>query len=410
LVSIEQNLQPTCHSRLIWQLFPVRSSRIVSLNVLIAPDKFKGTLTAEAAAKAIARGWHKVRPEDELALLPISDGGDGFGEVIGNLLGAKIQLVKTVNAAHRRCAARWWWDSKTKTAVIESANVVGLAMLPTGKFHPFNLDTLGLGEVLRAAAAKSAKRTIIGIGGSATNDGGFGVARALGWKFLNRDGEEIEHWTDLHTLAHISAPKRTRGFGELIVAVDVQNPLLGPRGATRIYGPQKGLRANDFSVAEKNLRRLAQVAKRKLGENFARVPGTGAAGGLGFGLLAFFGAELEPGFDLLSRFSKLDQRLRWADLVVTGEGRLDQSTLMGKGVGRLAKQCQEMKIPCIAVAGEIAGRSKTRRCFTDAHALTDLTGLERAKSEPGLWLETLARRIAERKLEVLFCAAKVSDA
>src|ERR1017187_6344796 len=232
------------------------------LKILIVPDKFKGTLTAGETARAIARGWRKTRPDDELELLPMSDGGDGFGEVMGQVLGAKVQSIKTVVAAHRSCKASWWWEPQTKTALIESAQIIGLALLPTGKFHPFDLDTFGLGAVVRAASAKGAKKCVIGIGGSATNDGGFGLACAQGWKFLDRHGGLIERWTDLHGLAQIHTPKRGRWFADLTVAVDVQNPLLGVRGATRVYGPQKGLRSFELAIAEKNLRRLAQAVSR----------------------------------------------------------------------------------------------------------------------------------------------------
>ena len=142
------------------------------LRILLIPDKFKGTLSAGAAARAIAKGWHKARRQDSLDLLPMTDGGDGFGEVMSVLLCARIQRLGTVDAAHRPCSARWWWEPRTKTAIIESAAIVGLAMLPPGRFHPFELDTFGLGAVLRAAAAKGARRCLMGIGGSATNDGG----------------------------------------------------------------------------------------------------------------------------------------------------------------------------------------------------------------------------------------------
>src|SRR3954463_2679591 len=161
----------------------------MSLNVLIIPDKFKGTLSAQAAAEAIARGWKQIRPDDDLELLPMSDGGDGFGLLLSHLLNAQKERIKTVDAAHRPCEAKWWWHAPTRTAIIESALVVGLAQLPPGKYHPFELDTRGLGEVLLAANAKGAKRCVVGIGGSATNDGGFGMAAALGWQFFDTHDE-----------------------------------------------------------------------------------------------------------------------------------------------------------------------------------------------------------------------------
>src|ERR1051326_259221 len=214
----------------------------MALKLLISPDKFKGTLTAHAAASAMAAGWKSARPYDELELLPISDGGDGFGEMLSILLQAQLQTAKAVDAAHRPCEASWWWPPASQPAIIESARVIGLAQLPPGKYHPFELDTEGLGMLLQAAAAKGAARCLVGIGGSATNDGGFGLARALGWQFFSTHDEKIVRWTELRTLAQVRPPEILRPFKSLIVAVDVQNPLLGANGCTRIYGPQKGLR------------------------------------------------------------------------------------------------------------------------------------------------------------------------
>ena len=368
------------------------------LKVLIIPDKFKGTLTARAAAQAIARGWLKARPDDSLVLLPMSDGGDGFGEVLSGLLNAKVQSVQTVDAAHRPCAAKWWWEPKTKTAVIETATVIGLAMLPAKQFHPFQLDTFGVGAVVRAAASRGARRCLLGIGGSATNDGGFGLARALGWEFRDAQEKPIKQWTDLNRLKQIHAPRKRRWFRHLILALDVQNPLLGSRGATRIYGPQKGLR--DFASAESCLRRLAQVVKRRFGHDFAQEPGSGAGGGLGFGLMAFEAARGEPGFDVFARHAALERRLDWADLVITGEGAIDTSTLMGKGVGRIAMRCRQLDVPCIALGGTMAANPERQPVFTETHALTELTSVERAKARPAYWLERLAASSAKEWTKV----------
>jgi glycerate kinase len=364
------------------------------LKVLIIPDKFKGTLSAGAAARAIAKGWHKARRQDSLDLLPMTDGGDGFGEVISSLLRAKVQRLETVDAAHRPCSARWWWEPRTKTAIIESAAIVGLAMLPPKQFYPFALDTFGLGAVIRAAAAKGARRCLMGIGGSATNDGGFGLARSLGWKFLDRNGNLFEHWTGLDQLAKIRAPSPRRRLRRVQVAVDVQNQLLGPRGATRIYGPQKGLRSRDFVRAERCLGRLAKVVKKDFGRDLARIPGAGAAGGLGFGLLAFLGAQLEPGFDLFARQAAVERHLQSADLVIIGEGAIDPSTFMGKGVGQIAARCRKQNIPCVALAGFVSPDARRQKLFTQIHALTQLTTVRQAKAKPAYWLERLAMQVA----------------
>lgn len=366
----------------------------MALRVLIIPDKFKGTLTAAAAAEAIARGWRKARAGDSLSLLPMSDGGDGFGEVTSALLKARLQRVKAVDAAQRPCVAKWWWEPRSKTAIIESAAVIGLARLPPGRFHPFQVDTLGLGAVVRAAVKRGAKRCLMGIGGSATNDGGFGLARALGWEFLDRQGGAIEHWTGLGLLERIRIPRRRRWFSRLVVATDVQNRLLGRQGASRVYGPQKGLRPQDFALAERCLGRLARVVRQQFGRDVAGEPGAGAAGGLGFGLLAFLGAEMQPGFELFARQAALERRLRSVDLVVTGEGAIDRSTLMGKGVGQIAGRCRQLKLPCIGLAGMVSDSALTAGFFTRAHALTELTTVARAKAKSAYWLERLARQAA----------------
>jgi len=362
--------------------------------VLIAPDKFKGTLSAGGAARAIARGWRRARPGDKLVLLPMSDGGDGFGEVISSLLGASVKYVKTVDAAHRPHVAKWWWESGTKTAIIESANVIGLAMLAPEQFHPFGTDTFGLGAVINAARTNGAKRWLVGIGGSATNDGGFGMARALGWRFLNSRCRIIEKWSGLRELREICAPSNNGSCRNLVVAVDVQNPLLGAKGATRIYGPQKGLRAKDFALAESCLRQLGRIIPGQPGENFVSRPGAGAAGGLGFGFLAFLGATLKPGFEIFAQYAGLHKRIKLADIIISGEGAIEKSTLMGKGVGELARRSHALEIPCIGLAGTVDLPRPGKKAFSSLHALTDLTTLDQAKAKPAYWLERLAAKAA----------------
>jgi glycerate kinase len=367
------------------------------MRVLIAPDKFKGSLTARQAAIAIARGWNCVRPRDRLDLLPISDGGDGFGLVMASLRRMRVVRTITVDAAGRRCLARWWWDSLGKTAVIESASVIGLAKLPPGEFHPFRLDTLGLAALLRAAAKRGARRCLIGIGGSATNDAGFGVARGLGWRFLQKNETPIDQWPDLERLATVVQPGSREWPAKLLVAVDVQNPLLGRLGCSRIYGPQKGLRARDFRRAEASLRQLSNVMRRCLGCDLAAIPGAGAAGGLGFGMAAFAGATLTPGFDLVAQEAGLEIRLRRADLVITAEGRIDRSSLMGKATGELASRCRAAGVPCIALGGALANRKVLAGKFAWFGALTELTTPSLARSEAKRWLEKLASKAAKRQ-------------
>ncbi|HAV64767.1 MAG TPA: glycerate kinase [Verrucomicrobiales bacterium] len=365
------------------------------MNVLICPDKFKGTLTAEEAAAAIARGWKQARPKDRLTLLPVSDGGDGFGAIMARLLGARPQKLRTVNAAHEPTDSFWWWEPKSKTAIIESARINGLAMLPKGRFHPFDLNTFGLGAALLSAAKKGAKKALIGIGGSATNDAGFGLARALGWKFLDRSGSEIIEWLKLAGLATVTRPKGRAVIPSIIVAVDVQNPLLGARGCSRVYGPQKGLQPEDMKPAETALRRLARVLREQHGLGDVDEPGVGAAGGLGFGLRVFAGARLKPGFDLVANQAGLKQLIRSADLVITGEGALDRQTLMGKGVGEIAVLSRKAGVPCVGLAGFVENPRQAARLFETTGALLDLTDSESAMSQTARWLERLAGKVAE---------------
>jgi glycerate kinase len=370
------------------------------LHVLIVTDKFKGTLTAHAAGELIAQGWREARPQDSLELLPMSDGGDGFGDVLSRLLKVEERTIATLDAAHAPLEAQWWWDAGTRTAIIESARIIGLALLPAKKFHPFELDTFGLGAPLQAAADAGARHCLMGIGGSATNDGGFGVARSMGWRFLDEREQPIVQWRQLDSLQRICPPEPETKLPELVVAVDVRNPLLGPTGASCIYGPQKGLQ--DFDHAEKCLSQLAAVVKRDLRLDAASEPGTGAAGGLGFGLRCFFDARFEPGFDVFARHARLSERIRKAQLVITGEGAIDASTLMGKGVGEIAKLCQQARVPCLGLAGTVRRTELMQPtgepCFAEVFGITpDLTTPELAMREPGFWLPRLAAEVARKR-------------
>jgi glycerate 2-kinase len=315
------------------------------------------------------------------------------------LLGGELRRASTVDAAHRAWEGSWWWSSASQTALVESARVIGLALLPPGKHHPFELDTFGLGAVLLAAFQAGSKQVLIGIGGSATNDGGFGLARALGWTFARSDGTFISNWTELGNLAHVRPPGKALGAAEILVAVDVQNPLLGALGASRIYGPQKGLRPGDFPLAEASLARLAEVVRLDLGLDAATEPGTGAAGGLGFGLRCFFNARLESGFELFARCARLEERIAVSDLVITGEGAIDPSTLMGKGVGELARLCRKHGVPCIGLAGTLISGLPTdtgASPFARLHGITpQLTSPEDAKSNAQHWLPRLATVAAQ---------------
>ena len=364
--------------------------------ILIVPDKLKGSLSALEAAEAIARGWAAACPEDTLTLLPMSDGGDGFGPVMAGALGLEEQLVDVVNAAGQARPAAWWFDSESGQAVVETAQSNGLALLPRGRFHPFDLDTRGVGQLLLAAGQAGAAHCLTGIGGSATNDGGFGMARALGWVFRDESGNAIEQWPGLDGLAAIELPA-SRAWPSVTVASDVQNPLLGVDGATWVYGLQKGMRPEDFAKADACFGRLAKVAAETLGSDFSVTPGAGAAGGLGFGLMAFAGATIESGFEVFAEATDLVTKIDEADFVVTAEGAIDEQTLMGKGTGQVAALCRRLGKPCIGLSGQLAlGKVEVdpvnRMYWRLAAIVPELATEQEAMASAATQLERLAKR------------------
>lgn len=367
----------------------------MAYRVVVVPDKFKGTLTAFEAAAAIEKGWRKARPKDVLELIPMSDGGDGFGPTLSMHCQGEERRVKTINAAGEPIWAKWWWIPKTKTAVVETAQVIGLAQLPKGKFHPFELDTSGLGILLSKVFAMKPKRCLIGLGGSATNDGGMGMARELGWRFLDEAGEEIVSWTDLVSLSEIKEPRQHGPLPKVTAAIDVRNRLLGRYGASQVFGPQKGLREEDMPQADACLRELSNRFLQLSGRHLATVKGAGAAGGLGFACLAFLNAETESGFELFAAHARLKQRLARADLVITGEGAMDRSTVMGKGAGSIAALCREMKLPCLGLAGDILNRPTVRKEFKEIYSILGIVADEaQAMKHPAACLSSLAERAA----------------
>ena len=331
-------------------------------------------------------------------MLPMSDGGEGFGEVVAGALGLSERLFSVTDAAGRKRRIPIWLNAQCDQAVVETAQSNGLTLLPSGQFHPFDLDTFGVGELLIQLGLAGVKTCIAGIGGSATNDAGFGMARALGWRFFDEDGQEIQHWIQLDKLASITQPK-PGAWPRVTVASDVTNPLLGPDGATRVYGPQKGMREEDFAQADACFNRLAIIMAEKIGTDFAITPGAGAAGGLGFGLMAFAGATLRCGFDVFGEVTNLEESIAAADLVLTAEGAIDSQTAMGKGTGQVAQLCQRLAKPCVGLAGQLAlgqaERESTAKLFNQLAAVApDLATEQESMADSANWLERLARRLA----------------
>lgn len=364
------------------------------MQVLVVPDKFKGTLTASQAADAIARGWQQARPGDHLTLLPMSDGGEGFGPTLGGLMRASTLRLPTLDAAHRRRHAQWWWEPSRQIALVECAETVGLAHLPPSRFHPFELDSTGLGRMLIAIATRKPRKTLIGLGGSATNDAGFGLARSIGWRFLTDAETEITRWIDLQHCRKIRPPASRLTLGRVTIAVDVTAPLLGPRGCSRVFGPQKGLSTPDIRRAESALVQLSRTVARKGAPGLDQVPGAGAAGGLGFGLMSFLQAKPVLGFDLFARYADLTSRIRSADLVLTAEGCLDRQSLMGKGTGEVLKLCRRLNVPCVGLAGHIDLSKAARARFALTAALSQFARPESTIRQPEQWLMHAAQHAA----------------
>ncbi|MGC8473752.1 MAG: glycerate kinase, partial [Candidatus Dormibacteria bacterium] len=322
--------------------------------ILIAPAAFKGTLSPGAAARAMARGVAHAWPASEVRLLPLSDGGDGFLEAI--LHGRDHLLASTwaEDALGRRRPVPWATLEGGRLAVVELAQAVGIAGLPAPTPHSAATSgTEGLGAVLTAALATAPQRLVIGLGGSASTDGGAGIARKLGYRLLDRAGRELAPGgAALTELARIVAPAQGRPSGpEILAACDVTAPLLGRSGAAQVFGPQKGADAPTVSRLEAGLERLRQVVARDLLVEAADLPGAGAAGGAGFGLVAFCGARLVPGVELVAELVGLDLELSGARLVVTGEGRVDRQSFAGKVVGEVAGRAHRRGLPCLVVAG-----------------------------------------------------------
>ena len=364
------------------------------MRVLFAPDKFKGSLTAREAADAMQRGWQRGGCSDETFTHPVADGGDGTLEVIGPATGAQRRHTPARDARGRVREVMWLWDAPARTAWIESSQVAGLADLAAGERQPLGATTAGLGELLLAAAEAGAERVFIALGGCATNDAGCGMAAAAGFRFLDRTGRPLDPVpAGLAGLARIEPPART--FPALTGLVDVDNPLLGPAGASHVYGPQKGATPADVATLEQVLTTIASVARRDLGAPDPSTPGAGAAGGLGFGLMAFFGGQLRPGFDLVAEVTGLRAAVQAADLVVTGEGRLDAQTAAGKapcGVARLARDCGK---PVIALAGSVPLTKGNYGIFDAVLPMTnEPMTLELAMQQAGPLLEDAATRAA----------------
>jgi glycerate 2-kinase len=366
------------------------------MRVVVAPDKFEGSLTAGQAAQAIQAGLQRARPDAEVVTLPLGDGGAGTLEA---LVAAGFQRVPV--------AATGPTGEPVKAAIavdgdrcfVEMAEASGLKRLPGGRRARLEATTYGTGELLRAALDRGARTVVLGIGGSATTDGGAGMAAALGARFLDDAGAELPPGgAALLRLAHVDTagldPRLRRV--QVTVAADVDNPLVGPDGAAQVFGPQKGAGPDEVLLLDSALRRYARVLTADLGVDLAETPGAGAAGGLGAGAITFLGARIRAGIKLVLELVGFDQEVATADLVVTGEGKLDAQSLRGKAPVGVARAATAHGVPVVALAGvvEVADRELRAAGFEEAHALSELEpDPARSMAEAAPLLERLAELV-----------------
>jgi glycerate kinase len=319
--------------------------------VVLAPDKFKGCLTAAEVAAALGRGITAVRPTAELVMVPVADGGDGT-VAAALTAGYREIVVDAVGPTGDPLTASYaLLDDR---AVVELAAVVGLDRLPRGELFPLASSTYGLGLVIADAIAQGARSVILGLGGSASTDGGAGMVQALGARLLDEDGSDVGPGGGLlGTIATLDLGPLRAAFGEttIMVATDVDNPLLGPNGAAAIFGPQKGADASALAILERGLAHWAELVAEATGTDHVTTPGAGAAGGTGFGALALLGAEIRPGIELVLEMTDFARRVTDADLVITGEGSLDEQSLSGKAPIGVATAAGRAGVRVVAVAG-----------------------------------------------------------
>lgn len=363
------------------------------MRVLVAPDKFRGTLSAREAGDAIARGWRRARPKDEVVVVPLADGGEGTLDALAPAgdPGAIRSTRRVTGPLGDLVEADF--GIRGETAVIEMARASGLDLVPLDRRAPLRTTTRGTGELMAAALDAGARRLLVCLGGSATNDGGTGMAAALGARFLDADGTSIADGGEaLGTLARLDVGPvldRLRGV-EVTGVTDVDNPLCGPSGASAVFGPQKGATPEDVVVLDRALAHLAAVAERDLGADRSHEAGAGAAGGLGFGLLAFTGARLRRGVEVVMEAVGFADRLAAASFCITGEGSFDAGSLRGKVPAGVLEACELAGVPAAILCGVASAEAPG----AVVRSLVDLVGADAALSEARASLERLAEALA----------------
>jgi glycerate 2-kinase len=367
------------------------------MRVLVAPDKFRGTLSASEAAEAIARGWERGDPAATVTRLPLADGGEGTLDALLAALSGEDHPALVTGPLGDPVEARYGMVGKgpARTGVIEMAEASGLTLVPLERRDAKRTTTRGTGELILAAVVRGAGRLLVCVGGSATNDAGAGAAQALGFRLLDSEGVDLAPGgAALLRLDRIDVSGRSPALDgvEVVVATDVDNPLTGPRGASATFGPQKGASPEDVELLDRALHRFADVVARDLGVEVRDVPGAGAAGGLAGGLMAFLGAHLQSGARTVMDAAGFDAKLGAADLVVTGEGSFDEQSLGGKVPGAVIDAATRAGVPTIVLCGQ----ATTTRPGVEIRSMIERFGEEASLGRPGQTLEALAAEAAAR--------------
>ncbi|MEM8897848.1 MAG: glycerate kinase [Bacteroidota bacterium] len=319
------------------------------MRVLIACDKFKGSLTTFEVNAAIAKGIQQAHPEADIHTVPIADGGDGSLSVIASIIPSEEIWVDTIDAVGRPIQAHYLISGDT--AYIEMAQASGLVLINEASRNPLHTHTIGTGLLMKYALNQSVKKMVLFIGGSATNDAGIGIAHALGFQFLDSEGRELPpSGQNLAKIHEILSPTPLPDF-ELSILTDVSNPFTGPEGAVYTYARQKGAKEDDLLSLEMGMIHFSQILHKQFGVDISQMPGAGAAGGISGGLHALMGAHLQEGFPTLGQLADLETHIQQADLIITGEGQLDSQSIQGKVVGQIAALCQKYDKQLIVMAG-----------------------------------------------------------
>jgi glycerate kinase len=375
------------------------STRHPRLCILVAPDKFKGSLNSHQAGQAIRRGWLRARPCDEVECIALSDGGEGFLDAMECAAGGHRIRCLTTDPLERSIDAEWLAvpEDDGFKAIIESSRAIGLHLMRPNERDPLHASSAGLGSMILDAARRGAREIIVGLGGSGTNDGGIGMASSLGFQFLDPQGRKLTAIpASLEHLARI-VPPESSALPPMTAATDVSHNLTGPCGATRVFGPQKGVTDEIADRLDDGLARLADRVKADLGIDAANLTGSGAAGGLGFGMVAFCGATIISGFELIAQALVLNERIGNVDLVITGEGRLDGQSLAGKAPVALARLSRAHGKRIIALPGETDSSVDFSHWFDLVLPLSDLCDdPSQRMNHAAKWLEKAACLAAGR--------------